>query len=171
MLVISHCKQGNLEEAKRRLLDISKATKPASSALGSKSDSLVVQLTDILVAKYCEQGKLQEAMDFMTQIKNIKDEKRLYNLDSQRTLAELYFRKGSLEKSQELCLEIDSLRSVLREPDFKAVGYHLEILYEATILLALIYASNEDHVEAGGRKALLPSSYSPLPSSLVHNAN
>ena len=166
MLVISHCKQGNLEEAKRRLLDISKATKPASSALGSKSDSLVVQLTDILVAKYCEQGKLQEAMDFMTQIKNIKDEKRLYNLDSQRTLAELYFRKGSLEKSQELCLEIDSLRSVLREPDFKAVGYHLEILYEATILLALIYASNEDHVEAGGRKALLPSSYQGTPLSL-----
>jgi len=152
MLVISHCKQGNLEEAKRRLLDISKATKPASSALGNKSDSVVVQLTDILVAKYCEQGKLQEAIDFITQIKDIKKEKGLYYLDSQRSLAELYFRKGALEKAQGLCLEITSSSEA-------TVGYHLEILYEATILLALIYASNEDQVEAGGRKALLPSSY------------
>lgn len=153
MLIVSHCKLGHLDEAERILSDVLKESVTHPNEI---DDKIVVELTEILASKYSDDGKAEDAIRFITGAIHIKREKRLYFLDSQRTLAELYFKKGDLSEPRALCINI-----IDGTPE-NSVEYRRHIVHEATILMVLICNAEGDHVEGDGRKKALPLSYQSI---------
>jgi hypothetical protein len=146
MLVISHCKQAHWDEAEKVLQNI------AHSTSSHEEERSVFELIDMLVGRYCEQGKISNALIFVTNSIHIRMTSDQAVLGFNWIQAKLYFRNGEFTKSQELCLKIIQ---ALENP----VGFDLEIFRESIILMVLVCMEKGDHVEAGGMKALLPSNY------------
>jgi hypothetical protein len=153
MLVVSNCKLGKLEDAGRWLLDVLKG--PASQPSVTDDDILVSELTERLALGFCDADRKDDAIQFITQVIEIKKERKLFFLDAQRTLAEIYLRKGELTTAENLCREIDTSETFIS-------GYPREILDETTILMALICNTKGDHVNGGGHEALLLPAYKSI---------
>ncbi len=149
MLVISQCKQRHLEEAEKILQDIAHTTS------SPEDEHLVFELIDLLVGRYCDQGNVSKALTFVANsiAKRMESDQEFHGFSWIQ--AKLHFRNGELTQSQELCLKIIG---ALNNP-VGLTGFDLEIYRETILLMVLIYTAKGDHVEAGGRKALLPPNY------------
>jgi len=156
MLVISHCKRNHFEEADKMVMNLVKArvtAEPIMLAVEGK----IFELADILVAKYAEAGKWDDALRVVTEIIEIKKQYGVSFYDSQRTLAETYLKMGDIEKAKTQCPDPkkDPKEMWIRNPP--------HVYYESALLMVLICQSKKEKALAVCYDAILPEDYKGWP--------
>ena len=151
MLVISHCKLGNFHLAETKVLKILREKSESEPLL--VSDNRIFDLVDVLVSKYCEAERLDDASRVLTEAIAIKKENDIFYFDSQLTLAEICLRKHDTANAQTYC------REIFDEAEASSSEVTSSLHFESILLMTLICYANDDPVEAEGYKALLPADY------------
>lgn len=151
MLVVSHCKVGDFELAETMVMRVLRekvAAEPITLAVEGK----VFELADILVSKYCEAERWNDAISVLTKVIELKEQHRVSIHNSQRTLAETYLRMGDNERAKIHCIPIvDPQATRLDDPP--------RLFHESMLLMVLICWSANKRVEAEGYTALLRGEY------------
>jgi tetratricopeptide (TPR) repeat protein len=110
----------------------------------------ICQAAEILVSKYYFVEYLGDAASVAPKVIDIKRSNQIDAFDTQRLLAEIYFRQNNHKEAENQCLKIIAARDPIERE---------QIDNDADLLLAVIYYQTGNMQEARCKKELLPDTY------------
>lgn len=150
MFIISLCKVEQFDAAEEMVITALK-TKVQIEAITLVVEDRMFELADTLIATYRQEKEWQRAINVLTEVLSIRRHHGVSPDDSERSLAETYFRMGNNERAKEICKPLADRAQGLQDPP--------RILKEALLLMVLICFANGERAMAERYKAALSDDY------------